>query len=78
MTTYIAARHIRTKAQFKKEMKDGVNIRLFDPSIVRGSPVVYMRDFQDREPGFILTVTNERRSWFAQIEVIGQRKMRVT
>lgn len=79
MTTYtVSGPLITTKKSFTATVKAGINVRMIDESITRGSPVVTLRDFQDRAPGFIFTVTNRRRSWFAQVEVLAGRKFKVS
>lgn len=65
-----------TKKEFTTRVRDGVNVTLFDPTAERGR-MVSLRDVHDNV-GHTFTVTNSRRSWFAQVTVKPHRKLVVT
>lgn len=72
MTTLITT--IPTKKEFTARVRDGVNVTMFDPY---SGHMISLRDVHDNV-GHSLTVTNKRRSWFASVTVLADRRLRVT
>lgn len=72
MTTYIAA-NMPTKKLFRECVKLGRNASMYE----NGNTYVTLRDLHDRI-GYSFTVTNARRTWFASVTVLPERKLRVT
>lgn len=71
MTTLIST--CNTKTEFKDRVTSGVNVHLFDPSGQHGQ-MVTLRDMHENV-GHRVTVTNKRRSWFAELTVKANRKL---
>jgi hypothetical protein len=63
-----------TKKEFAGRVRDGVNVTLFDPYSGHRTS---LRDIHDNV-GHTITVTNKRRSWFASVTVLADRRLRVT
>lgn len=74
MTTLVSSCY--TKKEFTTRVRDGVNVTLLDPTAERGR-IVSLRDVHDNV-GHTFTVTNNRRSWFAQVVVKANRKLVVS
>lgn len=74
MTTLISS--CFTKKEFTSRVRDGVNVTLLDPTAERGR-IVTLRDVHDNI-GHTFTVTNSRRSWFAQVTVKANRILKVS
>lgn len=73
MTTLIST--CATKTEFRNRVRDGVNVHLFDPSLDgRHGRMVDLRSMQDNV-GHSVTITNKRRSWFAEMTVKPDRKL---
>lgn len=71
MTTLIST--CQTKKEFTARVREGINVTLFDPY---AGHMHSLRDMHDNV-GHRLTVTNRRRSWFAEVEILDKRRIRV-
>jgi hypothetical protein len=75
MTTLIST--CNTKTEFRDRVRAGMNITMFDPSLDgRHGRMVDLRSMQDNV-GHSVTVTNKRRSWFAEVTVKEGRRLTV-
>lgn len=74
MTTLVST--CVTKTEFRTRVRDGANVRLFDPTAQRGA-MVSLRDVHDNV-GHTFTVTDKHRRWFANVTVKANRKLVVT
>lgn len=72
MTTLIST--CQTKKEFTARVREGINVTLFDPY---AGHMHSLRDMHDNV-GYRLTVTNRRCSWFAEVEILTERRVRVT
>jgi hypothetical protein len=71
MTTLIST--CTTKKEFTARVREGINVTLHDPSGRHGR-LLTLRDVQD-SAGYVFTVTDKFRRWFAEVTVKPHRKL---